>query len=126
MQFLKEGEIYKVIRITGSQNNFLGISFSENENSDLQIIELEVKPIEITKPVLKIINPPLLTTKEEIKREVLAGLDSINESLGTNYRLSHIYFVPSDSCEDEVYQLLIAMLIRHYHNGKEFKERPQK
>ena len=118
MQFLKEGEIYKVIRITGSQNNFLGISFSENENSDLQIIELEVKPIEITKPVLKIINPPLLTTKEEIEQQVLAGLDSINESVGTNYRFSHIYFVPSDSCEDEVYQLLIVILIRHYHTGK--------
>jgi hypothetical protein len=123
MQFLKEGEIYKVIRITGSQDNFLGISFAENEILDLEVIELEIKPITITKPVFKVVNPPILITKAEIKREVLAGLDSINQSLGTNYRLSHIYFVPSDSCEDEVYRLLIAMLIRHYHNGKEFKER---
>ena len=122
MQFSKEGKIYKVIRITGSQDNYLGISFAEKEISDPEVIELEIGPIVQKKPFYKVITRSILTTKKEIKQQVLNGLDSINKSLGTNYQLSHIYFVPSDSCRDQVYTLLTERLIRHYHEGKEFKE----
>ena len=122
MQFSKEGKIYKVIRITGSQDNYLGISFAEEEISDPEVIELKIGPIVQKKPFYKVITRSILTTKKEIKQQVLNGLDSINKSLGTNYQLSHIYFVPSDSCRDQVYTLLTERLIRHYHEGKEFKE----
>jgi len=126
MRFSKDGEIYKVIRITGSQDNYLGISFAEKEISDPEVIELKIGPIVQKKPFYKVITRPILTTKKEIKQQVLNGLDSINKSLGTNYQLSHIYFVPSDSCRDQVYTLLTERLIRHYHEGKEFKESSQK
>ena len=126
MQFSKEGKIYKVIRITGSQDNYLGISFAEEEISDPEVIELKMGPIVQKKPFYKVITRPILTTKDEVKQQVLDGLDSINKSLGTNYQLSHIYFVPSDSCRDQVYTLLTERLIRHYHEGKEFKESSQK
>ena len=126
MQFSKNGEIYKVIRITGSQDNYLGISFAEEEISDPEVIELKLEPTIQTRPFYSVINHPIITTKKEVKQQVLVGLDFINQSLGTNYQLSHIYFVPSDSCKHQVYKLLTERLIRHYHEGKEFKENSQK
>ena len=36
MRFSKTDNIYKIIRITGSQDNILGISFSED---DIEVIE---------------------------------------------------------------------------------------
>lgn len=113
MQFTKTDNIYKITRITGSQDNLLGISFAEKEIPDVEVIPLEL-------------NRPVLTTKDEVKKQVLAGLDSANQLLGTNYRLSHIYFVPSDSCASQIYERLISILIHHYHNGKEFIESKQK
>jgi len=52
------------------------------------------------------------------------GLEWVNESLGTNYKLSKIYFVPSDRASNLVYTVLICELIRHYHSGNEFQEMP--
>jgi len=40
-----------------------------------------------------------------------SGLKEVNKSLGTNYQLSKIYFVPSDSASDSVYKLLIALFL---------------
>lgn len=61
------------------------------------------------------------TSKEEVLKQVLAGLESVNKALGTNYKLSHIYFSPFDIGTNLVYNLLISTLIRHYHSGNEFK-----
>ena len=60
--------------------------------------------------------------KEEVLEQVVSGLESVNQSLGTNYKLSQIYFSPFDSGTNSVYNLLICKLIRHYHSGNEFKE----
>ena len=62
------------------------------------------------------------TSKEEVLEQVLFGLESVNKSLGTNYRLSKIYFSPFDISTNRIYSGLIAALIRHYHSGNEFKE----
>ena len=62
------------------------------------------------------------TSKEEVLEQVISGLESVNQSLGTNYKLSKISFSPFDISTNRVYSGLIAALIRHYHNGHEFKE----
>ena len=114
--FTKKNNIYRITRMTGSNDNFLGISFAENsqENSDPQIIEYEIgNPREYNKPLVK----------EEILEYVLKGLKVINQALGTNYRLSKIYYVPSSDGPSELYESLIKRLIRHYHEGNKFKER---
>ena len=41
MRFLKAGEIYKVTKITGSQENILGISFLKPDNSETTIEVIE-------------------------------------------------------------------------------------
>ena len=37
MQFIKTDNIYQIIRITGSQDNILGVAFDDKNNSDNNI-----------------------------------------------------------------------------------------
>jgi len=110
MGFSKTGCIYKISRMTGNRDSFLGISFTEDSKDDIKVIEVEIKHPKNIK------NNP---SKDEVLEQVLIGLKLINKSLKTNYKLSHIYYVPSS---DSVYQDLIQRLIVHYHLEKEFKE----
>ena len=110
MRFSKTDNIYKIIRITGSQDNILGISFGED---DIEVIEWNFNNSDRSR---------IRTSKEEVLEQVLSGLESINKSLGTNYKLSKIYFSPFDISTNRIYSGLIAALIRHYHSGNEFKE----
>lgn len=115
MRFSKTGNIYKIIRITGSQDNILGISFVETNSSeaDLEVIEWDFPNIDKSR---------IRTSEEEVLEQVVSGLESVNKSLGTNYKLSKIYFSPFDISTNRIYSGLIAALIRHYHSGNEFKE----
>lgn len=61
-------------------------------------------------------------SKKEVLKQIIPGLELFNESFGTKYKLSKIYFLPSDRASNLVYNLLICKLIRHYHTGSEFKE----
>ena len=110
MRFSKTNNIYKIIRITGSQDNILGISFGED---NIEVIESNFNNIYKSR---------IRTSKEGVLEQVLSGLESVNQSLGTNYKLSKIYFSPFDISTNRIYSGLIAALIRHYHSGNEFKE----
>ena len=115
MRFSKTDNIYKIIRITGSQDNILGVAFDDKNNSDnnIEVIEWDFPNIDKSR---------IRTSKEEVLEQVLFGLESVNQSLGTNYKLSKIYFSPFDIPTNRIYSGLIATLIRHYHSGNEFKE----
>uniref|UniRef100_UPI004056D8EA hypothetical protein n=1 Tax=Candidatus Electrothrix sp. TaxID=2170559 RepID=UPI004056D8EA len=115
MRFSKTNNIYKIIRITGSQDNILGVAFDNKNNSDnnIEVIEWDFPNIAKSR---------IGTSKEEVLEQVIAGLESVNQSLGTNYKLSKIYFTPFDSSKDRIYSALTAVLIRHYHSGNEFEE----
>jgi hypothetical protein len=113
MRFSKTNDIYKIIRMTGSQNNILGVSFSEGDvrEDNINVIEWSFGHSE-----------KFLSSKEEILKQVISGLRNKNENLKTDYKLSKIYFSPSDSPSNSVYRLLICKLIDHYHSGGEFEE----
>ena len=112
MRFTKKDNIYRILRLSGSQDNILGVSFSENnEDNKIEIVEWPIQEGE-----------KIRTSKEEVLNQVLSGLKSVNQSLGTNYKLSKIYFLPSDRASNSVSNLLICRLIRHSHNGHPFKE----
>ena len=115
MGFFKKNNIYQITRITGSQDNILGVAFDDKNNSDnnIEVIEWDFSNIDKSR---------IRTSKEEVLEQVVSGLESVNQSLGTNYKLSKIYFSPFDSGANSVYNLLICKLIRHYHSGNEFKE----
>jgi hypothetical protein len=112
MRFSKtDDNIFKIERITGNQNNILGISFSEDD-IEVKVIEWYFNNTDKSK---------ILTSKEEVLEQVFVGLKAVNESLQTNYKLSKIYFSPFDIPANGIYSRLIARLIIHYHNGNEFK-----
>lgn len=104
MIFSKTGNIYIVSRVTGSQDNILGVCFSKNNDSDIEVIQWNGQN-----------DGKSQTSKEEVLKQVISGLKEVNKSLGTNYTLSKIYFLPLESAAYSVYEFLIAQLIRHYH-----------
>ena len=71
-------------------------------------------------PILE--DEKIRNSKKEVLEQVTAGLESVNKSLGTNYKLDKIYFYPAGSASNSVYHFLISSLIQHYHAGKEFEE----
>lgn len=115
MGFTKKDNIYRITQVTGNRDNILGISFGTKHSTEnnIEVIEWNFPNIRTTK---------IRTSKTEVLNQVLSGLNSINQYLGTNYRLSKIYYVPSEDRSCLVYQTLIRRLIKHYSEGKEFKE----
>lgn len=99
-----------ISRITGSQDNILGVSFSENNSTDIEVIQWNLKN-----------EGKMRTSKKEVLEQVLSGLESVNQSLEANYKLSKIYYLPSESAASFVYTFLIRQLIRHYHIGGKFE-----
>ena len=116
MKFSKKGSIYKIIRITGSQDNILGVMFANNQNKISNSIEV----IEWQFPNLT--EKPIQTSKQEVMEQVLDGLHFTNLALGTSYRLEKIYFSPHARSTNRFYRGLISQLIRHYHAGNPFDE----
>lgn len=116
MDFYKDDNRYSITRYTGNQANILGVTFDDENTSDnnIELIEWEFPKIDKKSKIL--------TSKEEVLKQVIPGLESVNKSLGTNYKLSKIYFSPHDSPAHSVYNLLICRLIRHYHSGNEFEK----
>ena len=116
MRFSKTNDIYKIIRMTGSQNNILGVSFSETDirEDNINVIEWSFGHSE-----------KILSSKEEILKQVISGLRNKNKNLKTNYKLSKIYFSPSDSASNSVYRLLTCKLIDHYRSGVTFGNPPR-
>ena len=99
MRFSKTDNIYKIIRITGSQDNILGVAFDDKNKSDnnIEVIEWDFPNIDKNR---------IRTSKEKVLEQVLYKLESVNQSFGTNY----------------IYSVIVATLIRHYHSENEFKE----
>lgn len=92
--------------MAGSQDNILAVCFDEDDKNNIDIEVIEWASADGAK---------IRTSKYQVLNQVLYGLKSINQSLGTTYKLSKIYFLTSDSPSCSVYSLLIYNLIRHYN-----------
>ena len=111
MRFTKKNNMYRISQVTGSQDNILGVCFSENNSSDIKVIQWNRKD-----------DRKIQTSEDQVLEQVLFGLEAVNKSLGTHYKLSKIYFSPFDISTNRIYSGLIAALIRHYHSGNKFEE----
>lgn len=113
MMYTRTNDIYKITRLTGNQANLLGVSFAENSDSEKtpETIKWDLKNGE-----------SIRTSAAEVLSQVLSGLKLVNQTLGKNYQLSKIYYVPQDSPKDSVYEFLTIKLIKHYHSEGKFKE----
>ena len=111
MRFLKDKNgTYITTFISGPQHNILGVCFDDFDLNETKVLELPVKE-----------GAKKYTSKEQVLGQVLAGLKEVNESQNTSYKLSKIYFLPSDRPTYSIYRLLICKIVRRYHAKKEFK-----
>ena len=104
--------VYCCHRCTGATINGLGICFGE-ENT-MEVIEW---------PKLKWQHGEIPVSKELVLSAVKSRLPVLNEAYGTDYKISKIYFQPSDSPSESSYSLLTSQIIRRFIEGGEFKER---
>lgn len=106
MQFVKDGEIYKVARITGVQDNLLGITLADAPTK-IDLVALPASDARKAK-----------TNPDEVLRQVAEGLSEVNLELGSNYHVSKIFYLPHESAANSVYKLLIVELIRRIDAGE--------
>jgi hypothetical protein len=101
MQFVKDNEWYKVVRVTGPSHNLLGIAFAKNgAQSDVVI---EALPVET--------NAPSKLHGKDVRQNVEAGVAEANEALNVNYSVSRIQFVPTDTPPASVYRMLARSIV---------------
>ena len=108
MQFILDGDIYKIARITGPKHNLLGVRFSETIDK-VETILLPTKDGE-----------PQNIEPQDVLREVEEGLNIVNLELNKQYFVSEIYYIPSDTKPVSVYSFLIQELIKRINDGGEF------
>ena len=46
MQFVREGDLFKVVSITGPTRNYLGLMFGGQEEADVDIDVMDIRPEE--------------------------------------------------------------------------------
>ncbi len=98
MQFIIDGDYYKISRITGNHYNFLSIKFSKN-------------PCEISISDIVKGNKGNLD-KAKVLQSVIHGLNEINIELEQNYCISDIQFISTDSKPYSVYTFLTKEIVR--------------
>ncbi|MBN3726001.1 hypothetical protein [Burkholderia sp. Ac-20379] len=108
MQFIFDGEFYKVARITGPKHNFLGIRLS-NFAEKTKVVPLTVGADDVHR-----------IDGRDVERQVICGLSRFNSEFGRNYSISEVQFVPTDTYSPDVYELLTVELLRRIDGGGEF------
>ncbi|MDR0779916.1 MAG: hypothetical protein LBF16_04350 [Pseudomonadales bacterium] len=106
MKFHSDGLTYKAVSITGPTHNFLGVEFAP---SDVITKSILVEPVQL--------NPmePAKLVADEVKHWTEKGVREANEEMGTDYRLSRITFVVSDSPPVEVYREMAKRIALRLH-----------
>lgn len=108
MQFSKRGDIFQVIRITGSQDNFLGIELGQH-GTGMRVVEWSLDNGE-----------PERATPDEVGRQVRQAVDAFNRENGTCLAASVVYFAKEDSARGEVYAMLTKSILSRIHRGESF------
>lgn len=107
MQFLYDGTYYRAIRITGTKHNLLGLSLGSSESvkiSKLQASEMHNATIE----------------SDDVLTQVISGLKEINHQLQSNYHITEVQFVSTDTLDKDIYKMLTKELISRIHHNHEF------
>ncbi len=109
MQFIRDGELYKVVSVTGPTHNFLGIMFGGQDGEAVEVDIMDIKPSE-----------PKRLVPDEVEEQVLAGVEEANGELGIGYRVKRIQFVPSDTPPVKIYRELAKQIVERLARGEPF------
>lgn len=110
MQYIYNGEIYKIVRVTGPSHNLLGISFGDIADLSLNVEDLSVKT-EGKEGILA----------SNVQKQVISGINEINNELGTNFIAKKIQFMSSDTPSSTIYKELSKELVKRIESNGEFK-----
>ena len=103
MRVMKQGTVYKASRITGPQHNFLGLTLLSSPSSAMPTVEtLHLGDASDAVPAL---------AEEEVIRQVLGGIAIANQACGTEFGVSVIQYVPTDTADNGVYVLLAKAIV---------------
>jgi len=111
MQFIKTGEVYKAVRITGPTHNLLALSFYGPDEEGPATVE-SMRHGEPTQ------SEELDGT--EIRRYVLAGVNRADSRLGSKHHVRVIQFVANDSPDLDAYSLLAERIVERMERGEEY------
>ena len=106
MQYIYDGQFYKAVKITGPKHNLLGISFGKCDCPEILALCKE--------------NDEIIIDESDVLSQVKNGIEKINEELGTEYSVSQIQFVPSDTPSKVIYDELTQEIVKRLHKGDEF------
>jgi hypothetical protein len=100
MQFIQDNEWYKAVRITGPSHNLLGLAFDAEVSSQVAVEVLPTSAHEVAR-----------IAGEDVLENVLQGIIEANRELGTQYQVSKIQFVPTDTPPVEIYRQLAKSIV---------------
>lgn len=109
MQYIYDGELYKIVKISGPKHNMLALCFNESAEV-IEIIDIEKSCGNSAEKI------SLLS----VKNQVLSGVAEANKELGTNYKVARIQFVSSDTPSDSIYIELSKQIIKRLYYGEKF------
>jgi len=99
-----EGNKFKKAHITGPRHNFLSLVLAQDQlNFNFSLTDLNVD--------LKNIN----LSEEQVRTQIINGVDRINNKLGTNYRVASAEFLSNDTNSDYIYAKLTFDIINEAH-----------
>jgi hypothetical protein len=100
MHVTKVGNVYKVVRITGPQHNFLGLAFSEDA-----VPSLTVERLQVGEEVARALDEPQLLAA------VQRGIAEANAQFGTHFCAATVQYVVTDTPDMAVYTLLAHAIV---------------
>jgi hypothetical protein len=109
MQYLYDGELYKIVKITGPKHNMLALGFDEIIKT-IEVIDLEKSNM----------NSAAKISSEDVKNQVLFGISEMNNELGTNYKVCKIQFIGSDTPSNSIYIELAKQILKRLESGETF------
>mgnify|MGYP006913919409 CR=1 FL=1 len=105
MSIKVDGNKFKKAHVTGPRHNFLSLSLTQDQlnfNFSLKDLNVDLKNINLS--------------EEQIRWQILHGLDLINNKLGTNYRVTSAEFLSNDTNSDDIYAKLTFDIINEVHD----------
>ena len=99
MRFTRNGDLIRVVHVTGPTHNLLGLQLA-TEPLIREIEELDVPGARQLEAA-------------DVEREVCAGVEDANAALGTRFAVGRIQFVPSDSGPASFYRELARAVVQH-------------
>jgi hypothetical protein len=102
MKLTKDGNVYKLARITGPKHNFLGLALSGAEVPSLTIERLQVDDGGVYAGTLD---------EQQFVEAVRQGVMEANQKFGTHFYITKLQYVVTDTPDPSVYSLLAQKIV---------------